>query len=67
MRSPLALLKLLDPRTGKPVWKPVRTERAARGCDAQAAVFLREPTEREKFTIQACCLHSGGPLTGMFP
>lgn len=50
MRSPLALLKA----KGRDQWKVVRSERAARGFMADCVVFVREPTDAERRSIEEC-------------
>lgn len=55
MRSPLALLRVKDPKTSKWVWKVVRTERAARGHDAVRVIVCRDVTDEEHRTLRAVC------------
>lgn len=59
MKSPLALLEILDRETGDYVWKVVNGP--SRGTLARRAVYLRMPTMEEHCAIAPCvsCGRSG--------
>ena len=54
MRAPLALLEVLDPKTGDYVWQVFASANGARGRLAKYIVFIREPNEEERLTVEAC-------------
>lgn len=62
MKTPLALVEVSyhHPKTGanSREWVVVKTEAAARGLDAHRVVFLRDPTEAERASVEACASRS---------
>ena len=54
MRPPLALLEILNPKTGDYVWQVIASANGARGWLAKHIVYIREPTEQERLAVEAC-------------
>ena len=58
MRGPLALLEVLNPKSGNYVWQVISTANGARGRLAKHIVYIRDPNEQEQATVEACLMGS---------
>lgn len=57
-RSPLVMLYRIGGTEEASGWRAFQTAVSARGYTADIAVFLREPTHEEKWSILECLSHS---------